>query len=209
MQRLKTVLAASFVAVLALALSARVGFAQTTEQPPAATSEKEEAPSQSSVGTALNQANAAVLAMQQEARAKRLAVLKEVEAGNKTAEQALDELDRLPAAPSQYMSPTGRLAWLRVEVQESQNEKVMIAVPLYVVRWLLVEGPKILPKEMTDRMTGQTGIDFAALDLSGLAMALDALSLVTEPTPLLHVQEGSNLVKITVEPVGTAPNVAE
>jgi hypothetical protein len=192
------------LAVFAAALPAARLLAQTTgEVTPSGESsaEGEAAPSPQGLAGALGQVTATAEAMKGQLQQKRLAVLKELEAGTITAEQALQKLDDLPAPPSYYRATGGRSSWLKIEVYEDESDNVMITFPLSMLRWLIVEGPKMLPKEMSDELKEEIGVDLTAIDLSGLALALDALSSVDQMT-LLQVQDGQQRVKIAVETIG-------
>ena len=147
------------------------------------------------------QVGAGLKAMQQDLRDKRLAILKKVEAGEMKAEQALDALDRLPSPPSHFQRPGERLLWLKAHVSDGARQEVEFAVPLSLIRWVLVEGPRLVPAPIVEEIKKEgMGMDIRALNLSGLALALDSLSQVRVKTTLLRVQDGDQRVEVTIEP---------
>ncbi len=138
-------------------------------------------------------------AMQQKYRAQRLEILKQVEKGELTAEDALEKLDRVPKAPGRSQRP-GERAWIRLHVRQGENEEVEFALPLSVVLWVIEEGPKLVPSQVADQLKQQSGMDLRQIDLSSLAGALESLGQVQTEVTLLHVKQGKQEVHVTIEP---------
>ncbi len=154
-----------------------------------------------SVSSAVGQVTATVVAKQAEVREDRLAVLKRLQAGELTAEAALDELDKLPS-PAAYYAGSGPSAWIKLDVSEPSAEEVHAALPLTIVRWFIAEAPGLLPPNVTGQMK-QQGVDLETIDFKGISMMLGALAYATEPTPLFWVKEpGGQEIKVTVVPAG-------
>ena len=143
---------------------------------------------------------AVVKVMQERRRAARLAVLKQVEAGKITSEQALKRLDGLPRSPSHLRRPHERLVWIKVQARGFENTDVEITLPWSVVVWLVAEGPRMVPTPVVAEMKKETGFDLADLDLSGLAEALHSLSQVKKPVTLLRVKGEDQQVEIMIVP---------
>ena len=155
----------------------------------------------------VKQAKQTADAMQAEAKAKRLEVLKRLEAGETTAEEALEELDALPASLSQYVAADGSDAWLLIAVKESGgHNELNMSVPMSVVRWVVSEGPKMLPQEIREgiqtKMRVPVGGDNLGIDISGILPVVEMLTNVQEELPLLSLKDGENAASIIVKPVG-------
>ena len=163
------------------------------------------APAKSGVAAAVEQVSASLLATQETLRASRLAILKQVEAGSLSAEEALDALDKLPAPPR----PSERLVWIKGTIDAGEEAKATFAFPLSVLTWGIEAFPRLMPPMVAEEMKQEVGIDPSALDLSGLALALDSLSQVQAKTTLLSVVQGQMSVVITLEPEVAQPREAE
>ena len=158
------------------------------------------APAKSEIAAAVEQVSADLLAAQERLRASRLAILRQVEAGSLSAEDALDALGKLPAPPR----PSERLVWIKGIVDAGET-KAEFAFPLSALTW----GVKELPPTVAEGLKVSYNIDLSAVDLSGLALALDSLSQVQAKTTLLSVVQGQMSVVITLEPEMAQPKEAE
>jgi len=200
MKQVRMVIGTSLVMVVVMACIVCTTTAQPAAKPARGTRYVTKTPGGAVISTA-RQVGAGLEAMQQDLRKKRLAILKKVEAGEMKAEQALDALDRLPLPPSHFQRPGERLLWLKAHVSDGQNEEVDFAVPLSLIRWVLVEGPRLVPAPIVEEIKKEgMGMDISALNLSGLALALDSLSQIREKTTLLRIQDGDQIVEVTIEP---------
>ena len=158
------------------------------------------APAKTGIAAAVEQVSANLLAAQETLRASRLAILKQVEAGSLSAEDALGALDKLPAPPR----PGERLVWIK-GIVDGGGTKAEFAFPLSVLTW----GIEELPPTVAEGLKVSYNIDLSAVDLSGLALALDSLSRVQAKTTLLSVVQGQMSVVITLEPEMAQPKEAE
>lgn len=137
-------------------------------------------------------------------RAKRIAVLEKLEAGDVSVEEALGMLDAIPVPSARYKAG-GPGSWFKLEIAKGQ-ESVMAMVPSSIVRWTIVEGPK-MAKQAIDNMPAeqQGGIPpeakkFLDMDLSGFVTIVDAFADVSQETKIFHVSEGDETVMVTVVP---------
>lgn len=170
---------------------------QTAAERLTATPEAAPAPQQPNP---LVQVQAVLAVAKAQARAKRLEVLKKLEAGEINAQTALEELDKLPASPAQYSQGNVGNAWLSVTLMQGKGNEINIALPLTVVRWIIGEGPKLLPAEVRREIQSEMGFDVANLDLSVFLVALDVLSHISEPTPLFMLRQNGQEISIVVKP---------
>jgi len=154
----------------------------------------------------LLQVQAVLAVAKAQSHAKRLEVLKKLEAGEINAQTALEELDKLPASPAQYSQGNVGNAWLSVTLMQGKGNEINFALPLTVVRWIIGEGPKLLPQEVRREIQSEMGYDVATLDLSIFLIALDSLSHVTEPTPLFMLRQNGQEISIVVQPGPPAAN---
>lgn len=211
MERFRTLVLRVCLAVAVGFAASAVSMAATSDDAAPVPVEAKEAPAEETapggLAATVGQVQTMAYALQQEARGKRLAVLKRLEAGEVTAEGALDELDKLPAPSAQFVQGDHPLVWLTVSVEE-ESQEVYVALPLYVVTWLIAEGPKMIPAEY---MTGlkEQGFDIEALNLGPLLVAIGSLSYVEQPTPLFHVKQGAQEIKVMLLPDSAAVKKSE
>lgn len=206
MERFRTLVLCVCLAVAVGLTAAAVSMAATSDDaapvPAPVPVEAKEAPAEEKavggLAATVGQVQAMAYAWKQEAREKRLGVLKRLEAGEITAEEALAELDELPASPAYFRSADKPSAWLVLSINQDGQE-VYVSLPLTLVRWLIAEAPKMIPEAYKTGLKEQ-GFDIEALNLMGLAMVVDAFGQVEKTTQVLRIKQGSQEIVILVEP---------
>ncbi len=122
---------------------------------------------------------------------ERLRILKMVEEGKLTAEEAaqlLAALQDTPPADVEVPPATGhRARWLRIRVHEAGQAKVNIKVPLKLVKWGLA---------WVQRYAGLTG-----QEMDGLTQSLEAALTADQVGPIVEVEdrEAGERVEIVLE----------
>ncbi|MCD6334892.1 MAG: hypothetical protein J7M27_06110, partial [Candidatus Latescibacteria bacterium] len=112
---------------------------------------------------------------------ERIRILKMLEEGKISVEEATQLIEAVETPRKTEITPQGKPKWLKVRVQDGEDEKVSVNLPLSLARVAL----KFIPQQARGQMEAQ-GIDIDAL-----------LSAVTETKigKLVEVQDGDEHVE--------------
>ena len=116
---------------------------------------------------------------------ERMRILKMLEEGKISVEEATQLIEAVEAPRETEIAPQGKPKWLKVRVQDGDDEKVSVNLPLSLARI----GLKFIPQQAKDKMEAQ-GIDIDAL-----------LHEVTETKigKLVEVQDEDEHVEVWIE----------
>ena len=116
---------------------------------------------------------------------ERIRILKMLEEGKISVEEATQLIEAVETPRETEITPQGKPKWLKVRVQDGEDEKVSVNLPLSLARVAL----KFIPQQARGQMEAQ-GIDIDAL-----------LSAVTETKigKLVEVQDGDEHVEVWIE----------
>ena len=116
---------------------------------------------------------------------ERMRILKMLEEGKISVEEATQLIEAVEAPQTTEIAPQGKPKWLRVRVQDGDDEKVSVNLPLSLARVAL----KFVPQQARGQMEAQ-GIDLDAI-----------LNEVTETKigKLVEVQDGDEHVEVWIE----------
>ena len=116
---------------------------------------------------------------------ERMRILKMLEEEKISVEEATKLIEAVEAPQETEIAPQGKPKWLRVRVQDGEDEKVSVNLPLSLARVAL----KFIPQQARGRIEEQ-GIDIDAI-----------LNEVTETKigKLVEVQDGDEHVEVWIE----------
>ena len=116
---------------------------------------------------------------------ERMRILKMLEEEKISVEEATKLIEAVEAPQEAKIVPQGKPKWLRVRVQDGEDEKVSVNLPLSLARVAL----KFIPQQARGQMEEQ-GIDIDAI-----------LNEVTETKigKLVEVQDGDEHVEVWIE----------
>ena len=116
---------------------------------------------------------------------ERMRILKMLEEGKISVEEATQLIEAVEAPRETEVTTQGKPKWLKVRVQDGEDEKVSVNLPLSLARVAM----KFIPQQAKDKMEAQ-GIDMDVL-----------LHEVTETKigKLVEVQEGDEYVEVWIE----------
>ena len=116
---------------------------------------------------------------------ERMRILKMLEEGKISVEEATQLIEAVEAPRETEVMTQGKPKWLKVRVQDGEDEKVSVNLPLSLARVAM----KFIPQQAKDKMEAQ-GIDMDVL-----------LHEVTETKigKLVEVQDGDEYVEVWIE----------